>query len=142
MVPAYARATMEAMRILIRDKRWLAITLIVLALALRAMVPQGYMPVAHGRVLTVQICADATGIPHQRQIIVPGRPAAPADDRTDHPACAFAGHAMPMLGGADPVLLAAALVFILLVGVAPVAPAPRARAQRLRPPLRAPPIHP
>lgn len=134
--------TMEATRTLLRGKPWLAIGLILLAVAVRALVPQGYMPQAQGRVLTVQICADATGIPHWRQITVPARLPSHADGQTHHPACAFAGHAMPLLGAADPVVLAAALVFILRAGFEPAAPALPASSRRLRPPLRAPPAHP
>ncbi|HZU65329.1 MAG TPA: DUF2946 family protein [Novosphingobium sp.] len=126
------------MRILIRTRRWLAITLIGLALAVRALLPQGYMPAAGPHVLSVQICADASGLPHLRQITLPARP--PAHNGDHHQACAFAGHAMPLLGGADPLLLWAALLLAMAAALAPVAAALPARPARLRPPLRAPPL--
>ena len=44
------------------------------------------------------------------------------------------------LAGADAVLLAAALVFILTLGVAPAPPLRLARNPHLRPPLRGPPL--
>lgn len=64
---------MNAMRNWCFDRRWLALGLVMLALAVRALVPQGYMPVASGHIFNVQICADASGLAHIRQIVVPDR---------------------------------------------------------------------
>jgi hypothetical protein len=52
---------MELLRAFFRDHRRLAALLVALALCVKALVPAGYMPGAHGKVLTVEICADASG---------------------------------------------------------------------------------
>ncbi|KUR70989.1 DUF2946 family protein [Novosphingobium sp. Fuku2-ISO-50] len=130
---------MQGFRFWIRDRRWLAFGLVLFALAVRALVPQGYMPTATKHVLTVQICADASGLSYTRQMALPDRQPDHQDGHDHHVACAFASHVMPLLGGADAPLLLAALLFILVAAFLPVAPARPAYPMRLRPPLRAPP---
>lgn len=134
---------MAGFRALIRRNGSFALALAVLALLVKALVPAGFMIAPQGdRFLTVTICADASGTPRQMTIALPGKNGGSADHSDtagqDRP-CAFAGLGHPALGSADPVLLAAALAFILLVGLAPL----RALAARdipfLRPPLRGPP---
>ena len=123
-------ATMLALRALIRDHARLTLVLLALALVVKAAVPAGFMLSAGGdRLLTVTICSDATGAPEQVQILIPGK----KDTGGDHSKaadkgqpCAFAGLGHAALGGADPILLAAALAFVLLVGLAPLH-APRRR---------------
>ena len=129
---------MTALRALLRARYPLALLLVALALAVRVLVPAVTMPGSGSRVLTVQICADASGLPQSREIVIPGRP----DSQQGSAAkshCAFAGLGTAALAGADPVLLAAALVFILLVGLALTTSALPARIRRFHPPLRGPP---
>lgn len=129
---------MTALRALLRARYLLALLLVALALAVRMLVPAGTMPASGSRVLTVQICADASGLPHSRAIVIPGKP----DSQKGSAAkghCAFAGLGTAALEAADPVLLAAALVFILLAGLALACPALPARIRRFHPPLRGPP---
>lgn len=128
---------------LIRNHARLTLVLLALALAAKALVPAGFMlsPSA-GRVLTVTICADASGMPRQMQIAIPAkddRPGEPADAGEADQPCAFSGLGHAALGGADPVLLAAALAFILLLGFAPPSALPLRDIAYLRPPLRGPP---
>jgi hypothetical protein len=95
------------------------------------------------RFLTVTICADASGVPKQVQIAIPAKDGAGSDhsEATDNgQPCAFSGLGHNALAGADPVLLAAALAFILLVGLAPLRALPARDIPFLRPPLRGPPI--
>lgn len=121
----------------------LALVLVVLALAVKALVPAGYMISATGeRFLTVTICADASGTPKQMRIAIPDKDETDSDhfeaaDKSQP--CAFSGLGYAALGGADPVLLAAALAFILLVGFAPLRAPPARDIPFLRPPLRGPP---
>ncbi len=119
------------------------LALLVLALAVKAVVPTGLMlSLDEGQFLTVTICSDASGIPKQMQIAIPGK----QDSGGDHSEaaseaahCAFSGLGHSALGGADPLLLTAALAFILLVGTGPL-PALAARdIPFLRPQLRGPP---
>lgn len=117
----------------------LAIALVALALAMNVVVPGGFMPVMQTGKLLVMVC---TGMGQQQvEIDVPGAPAKEdGANRNAAQPCAFAGLGQPMLPGADPVQLAAALAFILALGfVAVVVPA-IVRAPHLRPPLRGPPL--
>ena len=117
--------------------------LVAIALAVKALVPAGYMiSPAGGRFLTVTICADASGTPKQMRIAIPdknqtGGDHSEAADKSQP--CAFSGLGHAALGGADPILLAAALAFILLIGFAPLRAPPARNLAFLRPPLRGPP---
>ena len=134
---------MSSLRALIRNNGQLGLALVALALMVRALVPAGFMVSSSGdRFLTVTICADASGVPQQMQIAIPGRDGADGDhseanDKAEP--CAFSGLGHSAIGGADPVLLAAALAFILLVGLAPLRAPPVRDIAFLRPPLRGPP---
>lgn len=121
----------------------LTLVLVVLALAVKALVPAGYMISSTSeRFLTVTICADASGTPKQMRIAISdknekGGDHSEAADKSQP--CAFSGLGHAALGGADPLLLAAALAFILLVGLAPLRSPPARDIPFLRPPLRGPP---
>ncbi len=118
--------------------------LLVCALMVKAAVPAGYMLGQHGAVLTVEICADASGSTLTRQIVVPSSHSHD-DGQVAHDkasgTCPYAALGFPALGGADALLLALALGFILALGLAPAQPAPLRRIPFLRPPLRGPPLH-
>lgn len=135
---------MHSLRALIRDHRHLAMLLIALALCIRAMIPAGYMiATAPDTVLTVAVCADASGEARTMKIAVPGKAGHAGEagqDAKKHSACAFASHAKAAAGGADPVLLALAFAFILAIGLARVTRPPFRRILGLRPPLRGPPL--
>lgn len=133
---------MSRLRQLILTNATLVLALLVIALAVKAVLPAGTMLSAGGeRFLTVTICADASGVPRQMQIAIPEKSEA-AGDHGDGAGqsqpCAFGGLAKPMLGGADAVLLATALAFILLVGLAPLASLSVRKTPFLRPQLRGP----
>ena len=135
---------MASLRRLLRDHRRCALLLVALALAIRGLVPAGYMIGGQTTTLTIAVCADASGAQQFRQIVVPhdGKSGAPmqGDHAKDGGVCAWSSLAMGAVAGADPVLLALALAFILALGFAPATvPTPRAFA-RLRPPLRGPPL--
>ena len=133
---------MQSLRVLAHRHRLLALLLVVLALAIKAAVPAGYMLHQNGTVLTVEICADASGGTVTRQIVLP-QSGAPADSKAGHdksPAtCPYAALSHAALAGADAVLLALALTFILALGFTPAPALPLRRATFLRPPLRGPP---
>jgi hypothetical protein len=137
---------MTSLRAFVLRHRAFAAVLIALALAMKALVPAGTMIAPHAHLLTVQIC-DGYG-PADRAVahavVIPvAKQGAYRDDggKVAHhaPACPYSALGLAGLGGADPVLLALALVFILAVARTwPAGRAPRAQAF-LRPPLRAPP---
>jgi hypothetical protein len=134
---------MPSLRALTQRYARSALVLVVLAMAVKALVPAGYMISATGeRFLTVTICADASGTPKQMRIAIPDKDETGSDhseavDKSQP--CAFSGLGHAALGGADPVLLATALAFILLVGFAPLRAPPARDVLFLRPPLRGPP---
>lgn len=130
---------MLALRALVFDHRRLAGFVILCALAMKALVPVGYMVMQSGGSITVAVCSGMAGETTQVSI-----PMEPRSDRNKasvdrHAPCPLAGDAHG-LGGTDPLLIAAAIAFILLLGFAPVAAVPPLRTVRLRPPLRGPPI--
>ena len=135
---------MMSLRALILAHARLALVLLALALALKAVVPTGFMIAASDeRVLTVTICSDASGTPRQMQIALPGREDS-GGKQSEAPAkagpCAFASLGQGALGGADPLVLAGALAFILLIGRAPLPALPLRQRPFLRPQLRGPPV--
>ena len=130
---------MRSIRALIRRNPAAATILLVAALLLKLLVPAGMMLSAPNQVLTVTICADATAKDMVRSIAIPMKQSGSEDQNPGKGACAFSALSMAGLGGADPLLLALALAFVLALGFAPH-PIPRARRfVRLRPPLRGPP---
>lgn len=118
-----------------------ALVLAVMALCLKALLPTGFMLGQDHRTITVEICQDASGGTSALQMLVPLK--AKGDHLPGKPAkgeCPFGALSMASLGGADPVLLALALAFIIALGFAPVRAAAPTRPHYLRPPLRGPPI--
>ncbi|MBW6526167.1 hypothetical protein KZ813_04895 [Sphingomonas sp. RHCKR7] len=131
---------MESLRHLIERRPAALALVLLLALALRLIVPAGFMPDSSARGLALVGCPEwgaAPGAMAHRE----------GHDRADHRAphrhtestCAFAGLGLPTLAAGDPPSLA-----LPTPDVAPAA-APRGRALRLaagewlRPPTHAPP---
>lgn len=118
----------------------LAALILVMALAMKALVPAGYMVGAGtGQTLTIEIC-DGQGKSTLRQISVAGKHMQ-TDESHEKAAkeCPFTAISMHSLAASDAALLALAIAFILALGFAPV---PVLRLQRrawLSPPLRGPP---
>ncbi|WP_423601824.1 hypothetical protein [Sphingomonas sp. MS122] len=115
-----------------------AAALLALALVMKLAVPPGFMPVAASGQIMVLVCTQFG--PQHVAIDVPGMPAKPDDGAKMDQPCVFAGLGLAWLPGADPALLAAALVFILALGFAAVGVPRLARTPYLRPPLRGPPL--
>lgn len=113
-----------------------------LALFVKALVPAGYMLGTEGRVLTVEICSDASGGHLTKQIVIP-TDGKSQEGQANHAkadgTCPFTSLAMGAVGGVDPALLLVALAFILLLAFAPLVLPMRERPDYLRPPLRGPP---
>lgn len=134
---------MEALRAFLLARRRMALALLVLALGMKALMPAGFMVASGERLLSITICSDTTGEMVTKTIAVPLRgdhaPQGESQPRHDG-ACAFSLLGHGALAGADVVLLAAALAFILALGFLPLAPPRPGRIIRLRPPLRGPPL--
>lgn len=134
---------MGSLRTFLRSNRHLAALLVALALAMKALVPAGYMLAEQTTVLSVTICADGQGKRIAHEITVPMKPGH-ADDSGDlgkgSGTCSWSSLSTGTLGNAAPELLAVALAFILALGFLPAAPPATSSPSRLRPPLRAPPV--
>jgi hypothetical protein len=130
---------MNALRALLLRHRALAFGLLACALVMKALVPAGTMLASDSRTLTVQICDGYVDAAHAVVIAVKGQPhadkAAP-----DHQACPFASLALAGLGGADPIQLALALAFAVMLGLAAAPALVLRHIPHLRPPLRGPPL--
>lgn len=128
---------MRHWRAIMLHNRHLAMLLVLLALAMKALVPAGYMVGSSTRALTVLICADSTGQRTAVKITIPQGP-----DKTaakDHKPCTFAGHGAAALAAADPVQLALALAFVLALGFLATEAPSLASTRRILPPPCGPP---
>lgn len=134
---------MGTLRTFLREHGRLAWLLVVMTLALKAAMPAGYMIGMSGTVLTVEICADASGQRVTRQIVVP-HDGSNAGGMTEHPSadgtCPWSVMSLAGLESVDPGLQALSLGFILLLGFAPVSVPSLSGSLHLRPPLRGPPV--
>lgn len=131
---------MYRLRTLLVRHRALAAVLLAVALCLKAVMPAGYMVGPASKVLTIQICAAASGHAVTKQIAIPMKEHAGSDGGQSAPGdCAYGSLSMASATGPDPVLLLFAIAFILALGFAPVRVPPRARISHVRPPLRGPP---
>lgn len=133
---------MGAMRHFLLIRHRITFAVIAMALAMKALVPAGFMIETRDHVLTIAICADASsGHVVAKQIVIPGKSAGGqlAAGKSGE-ACPFSALSMVGASAVDPALLVVALAFILLQGFLPLV-APRVTsARRIRPPLRAPPV--
>lgn len=115
----------------------IAAGLLALTLAMK-VVPAGFMPVASPGQMLVLVCTEF-GSKHIA-IDVPGIPAQPDDIAQTVQPCIFSGVALALLPVADPILIAAALAFILALGFAPLVLSILVPPSHVRPPLRGPPF--
>lgn len=101
------------------------------ALSSRFVVPAGFMPES-GKI-ALSICSGGS------VLIDMGKSQKDNSPAGDHAPCSFSGSAMPMISGAQPLLLAGAILYIVAQGRLPDFPFPAGAPDRLRPPLRGPP---
>lgn len=129
---------MASLSILIRKHRTIAFSLIALALTMKALIPAGFMLGTQDKVLTVLVCADATGQHLTKSISIPvsGKPQSTAKQGES---CPFASLSTALLGTADVPFIALAIAFMLLLGFAPVRIPTLGGFTYIRPPLRGPP---
>lgn len=105
------------MRALLSRHRYLAILLAGAALLMKVLVPAGFMPTVSNGTLLVQLCSGL-GVTQTVVIEIPGlgdHDNGNGNDQhdADGQPCAFSGMAVYGLAGADPILLAIAIAFIL-----------------------------
>lgn len=133
----------------------LAALVIAVALLMKAVVPAGFMPMlVDGRVV-IALCSGFGPVPpiaaassmagmHHGAAMDEAHGGHDRKDDGQHDnkpqPCAFSGLNAPSLAGADPVVLAIAIAFVLMLGLRIIVALPVRRAARLRPPLRGPPV--
>ncbi|WDF70940.1 hypothetical protein [Novosphingobium sp. KACC 22771] len=112
---------MSFLRTFLRSRRWLAMLIVAAALCVRALVPAGFMIAdqADSHTITIQICSGSSVKPMTLAL-----PASHSDGKHGGKAveapCAFTALSMGAVAHADPLQLALALVFILLLGFLPL----------------------
>lgn len=128
---------MSRLRALLLRHRSILMVLLAAALAMKALVPAGYMLAATSDSFTVSVCSGMDG--EQTTITIPKRSQDAGKNAVDRQLCHASALDHAALGGADPFVLAAALAFILALGFAPVAIPARRSIRYQTPPLRGPP---
>lgn len=130
---------MGGLRTSLKRNHRLAILLVALALAMKALVPAGFMVEGSARSLTVLVCADSTGARSSVEISIPQSGTKSPALAKAHETCAFSTLGFAALAATDPLQLTLALAFIFALGFLPrVAIAPR-KARRVLPPPCGPP---
>ncbi len=130
---------MYALRAFFLRHRTMALAVVALALAMKALVPTGYMVGGDAHRLTIRICDGYAGHDQAHVITLPAKEDA-AKLAHDHQVCPQSALGHAALGGADPIQVALALAFIVLLGFAArTGPVLRPWA-RLLPPSRGPPV--
>lgn len=141
---------MTSLRRLLLDHRALALWLAALALAVRLIVPAGFMVGSIDGRPVLQLCsgfgpvAAAPAAAHMPMAHGGGHHGRDGHRESDHPAtdmpCPYAGLAQAATTPVDPLLLVLAIAFVMALGVRATRwPALRDRAH-LRPPMRGPPL--
>lgn len=133
---------MGSIRTFFGNHRQLAAVLVALALAMKALLPTGYMIGSQPQGITIAVCTDAAGKHETKQIVIPqaGKPAGTTPDHgKGDGTCPYSALAMASISGADTALLAIALALILALGFAPAPELRLPRVSYFLPPLRGPP---
>ena len=133
------RPRMRALRQLLTRHPRAAWLLVAVTLAMKVIVPVGFMPSLVGGHIAIVLCS---GMGPEDMKAMPGMPGHErgehAPPKPDTP-CLGAGIAAPVLSAVDPIQLAIAFVVAIVAALLlATAPPPRRRAH-LRPPLRGPP---
>lgn len=136
---AATAASVDLLRRLAARHRASVGALLVLALAIRLLVPAGFMPrVADGHI-SIGICS---GVGPMTVMAMPGSDHGKSDDgahgKPGQP-CAFAALSAPALPAADPILVALAMLFVAALALQAAAKCAAVAPRHLRPPLRGPP---
>ncbi len=131
-----------SLRRLLLDRRRLVFLLALTALAVKLLVPSGFMVgTVDGRAM-LQVCSGVMPVEPEPAAHMHHR--APTHDDRQHPAaempCPYAALAQAAVAPIDPLVLAIALAFTLALGLRIVSGPRVTAAPHLRPPSRAPPI--
>ncbi|WDF70949.1 DUF2946 family protein [Novosphingobium sp. KACC 22771] len=124
-------------------RRGLATLICCAVLALRLLVPSGYMVEAGGSSITISICNGVASAP--MSVSLPLKHDGGTQDSPQHGEhlvpCPYGSLAHAALPAVDPIQLAQLLVFILAVAWLGLALPNHSAPTYIRPPLRGPPIY-
>lgn len=140
---------MAALRTLFRTHRRLVVLLFALVLFAKIVIPTGFMPVATGNGLVLELCSGMEPMPSPMAMPgmvdhgtvgsdMAGQHHGQKGGKVESP-CTFAGLTAPHLAGADAALLAIAVLFVLALGRVALCRVVVPYRHALRPPLRGPP---
>ncbi|MBB3940433.1 hypothetical protein GGR39_002090 [Novosphingobium fluoreni] len=134
---------MHRLRDLVLANRPFAGAILVLALMMKVVIPAGFMPTVSNDQIVASICSGTGRM--TMAMPIPGLQHGKSDgsghqDKAGQP-CIFAGLSAPAFTGADPLLLAITILFILVLGLRPMALPNSTAPPYLRPPLRGPPLY-
>lgn len=130
---------MDLLRAFFLRHRSLAFAVIALALAMKVLVPAGFMPVVEGKTISVLVCDGHGG--EQSRVIALGAPNGESGMAKAAKVCPFSVLSAGTLGATDIAIAAALLLFIMASGFLPLALPPLRRASFLTPPSCGPPAH-
>ncbi len=131
-------SAMDQIRLWIAQHRHAAATLLLLALALRALIPAGHMLAPGAMTLSVTLCSGLDMPPATLTIPIERAPQPDADSAKADCQAGNAGHAW--LPAADAALLLTAMSYILLLSLRPLPALALARPRFRLPHRRGPPI--
>lgn len=129
------------MRRLFLANRFFVCAVLALALMMKLAMPAGFMPTVSNGQIMVSLCSGSGPITMVMTIpgVERGETGEDGHSGKNEQPCAFAGLSAPSLAAADPILLGAALLFVLTMGMRPMAAPASEAPPYLRPPLRGPP---
>jgi hypothetical protein len=131
---------MTPLRHYLRDRRHLAMAIVMVAMVMRLLMPVGFMPdVSGGKVRIVLCTGHAAPIAAMPMHHGGGDHEHGQSAKHDMP-CPYSSASGHGLAGVDPIQLAIALAFVMLLCLRPMAMPRVSAAPRLRPPLRGPPL--
>lgn len=135
--------TVFALRRLFLAHRHAAALICIAALALRMLIPAGYMISGEHGQLAVTICSNSTAKLKTMQMpsthhAAPGHEKAGDHGKVEMP-CAFASLSVQALGSIDPAVLLAAIAFAMALALSVIRVLGPPTRPYLRPPLRGPP---
>ena len=130
---------MHALRRFFLGHRRYAAIVIALALAVKVLVPAGFMPSVAGGRIAVTLCPGAEPAMAAMGGMKHGSETGDRHEGTREAPCVFAGLSAPSLAAADPLLLAAAIVFVMASGFRIAVRPGVTEPPHLRPPSRGPP---
>lgn len=129
---------MSPLRALFLQYRAVVCLVALAALCMKLLVPAGFMISPAYQILTIEICADASGSHVAQQIAIPVQGGSPKTE-SGTGECPFASLSMSATIAQNIGLLLAALAYILALGFAPTRSSLTRSPNYLRPPLRGPP---